>query len=302
MRCAVLLAAVATLASGCDDPLDQRLGLVDAPRVLAVIAQPAEAKPSAMIAYEAVIASPDGPLAIAPSWGYCTSPKPPTEDNAASTDCVGGDALIDLGTATTVMGALPAEGCIRFGPDVPPGGFRPRDPDASGGYYQPVRVASDDLLAIGLSRIICNLPTAPFDAAARYRAEYVANANPVLDAIALEPSTPDPSAPDPLAPARVPGSSNITLTATWPEASAEPYLYFDTEAQVLVDRREAMRVSWFATSGTLAEDASAVGETDAAVSASTTWRTQATGDAWIWIVLRDSRGGVATRAIHVTVE
>ncbi len=285
MKCAALV--IAAFAFSCDDPLDQRLGIIDAPRVLAVIAQPAEAKPGAMITYEAVIASPDGPLALAPRWGYCTSPKPPTEDNAASTDCVGGDALIDLGTAPTVMGALPAEGCIRFGPDVPPGGFRPRDPDASGGYYQPVRVASDELLAIGLSRITCNLPTAPFDAAARYRAEYVANANPVLDQISLD---------------RVAANTDVTLTATWPAASAESYLYFDANAQQLVDRREAMRVSWFATGGTLAEDATAVAEDDRATSASTTWRTPAAGDAWIWIVLRDSRGGVAMRALRLTVE
>jgi hypothetical protein len=286
-RAVTVLVALAALAGGCDDPLDQRLGLIDDARVLAVIAEPAEAKPGATITYEAVIASPGGPLALAPSWGYCTSPKPPTEDNAASTDCVGGNALIDLGTAPTVMGALPAEGCIRFGPDVPPGGFRPRDPDASGGYFQPVRVASDDLLAIGQSRITCNLPTAPFEAAARFRAEYVANANPVLDPIVLD---------------RVAANADVTLSASWPETSAESYLYFDADAQQLVDRREAMRVSWFATGGTLAEDATAVAEDARATSASTTWRTPAAGDAWIWIVLRDSRGGVAVRAMPVTVQ
>ena len=264
------LALLALAASpGCDEPLDQRLGIIDAPRVLAVIA------------------GPDGPLPITPSWGYCTSPKPPTEDNAASTACVGGDALIDLGTAPTVTGALPVGGCIQFGPDVPAGGFRPRDPDASGGYYQPVRVATDELLAIGLSRITCNLPTAPFEAAQRYRTEYVANANPVLDPIALD---------------RVPADSEVTLVASWPAETAETYLYFDAATQVLVDRREAMRVSWFATGGELAVDASAVAEDDGATSVSTVWRTPAAGTAWIWIVLRDSRGGLAVQASSITVE
>lgn len=282
-RIAFTLGALAA----CDDALDQRLGIIDAPRVLAVIAEPAEAKPGEEVMYEAVIASPDGPFVAAPSWGYCTSPKPPTEDNAASTGCVGGDALIELGTAPTVSGTIPAEACIRFGPDVPPGGFRPRDPDASGGYYQPVRIVLDDLLAIGLSRITCNLPTAPFEAAARYRAEYVANVNPVLDPVLFD---------------RVPASSEITLTASWPAASAESYLYFDAAGQTLIDRREAMRVSWFATGGTLAVDASAVAEASDATSASTTWQTPAAGTAWIWIVLRDSRGGVAVRGAQVTIE
>ena len=275
------------LLAACDESLDQRLGIIDAPRVLAVIAEPAEAKPGALVSYEAVIASPDGPLAIAPSWGYCTSPKPPTEDNAASIACVGGEALIDLGTAPMVTGALPAEGCIQFGPDVPAGGFRPRDPDASGGYYQPVRVVTDELLAIGLSRITCNLPTAPFEAAARYRNEYVANANPVLEPIALD---------------RVPASADVTLTASWPEPSAESYLYFEPSSQTLVDRHEAMRVSWFATGGTLAVDASAIASDDAATSVSTTWHTPAAGLAWIWIVLRDQRGGIAVQARSITVE
>lgn len=282
-RLALTLLALAA----CDDSLDQRLGIIEAPRVLAAIAEPAEAKPGAMVSYNAVIASPDGPLATAPSWGYCTSPKPPTEDNAASISCVGGDALIELGTAPTVSGTIPAEACIRFGPDVPPGGFRPRDPDASGGYYQPVRIATDDLLAIGLSRITCNLPTAPFEAAARYRAEYVANANPVLDPIVLD---------------RVPATSEVTLTASWPAATAESYLYFDAAAQILVDRRESLRVSWFATGGTLAVDASALAETSNATSVSTTWQTPAAGTAWIWFVLRDSRGGVAVRGVQLTVE
>ena len=120
-----------TLAAlgACDDSLDQRLGIIETPRVLAVLAEPAEAKAGALVRYEAVIAGPEGPLVLTPSWGYCTSPKPPTEDNAASVGCVGGEALIELGTAPMVSGTIPAEACIRFGPDVPPGGFRPRDPD-----------------------------------------------------------------------------------------------------------------------------------------------------------------------------
>lgn len=280
--------ALAILAlAACDDPLDQRLGMIETPRVLAVIAEPAEAKPGAMVTYQAVIAGPDGPIVAAPSWGYCTSPKPPTEDNAASTDCVGGEALIELGTAPTVIGTMPAEACIRFGPDVPPGGFRPRAPDASGGYYQPVRIAIDDLLAIGLSRITCNLPTAPFDVAQRYRAEYVANANPTLEPIAID---------------RVPANTDIELIARWPDAAAETYLYFEPSTQTLVDRREAMRLSWFATGGTLAVDASAVGTGEPVTSVSTTWHTPATGTAWLWFVLRDQRGGIAVQTQQITVE
>ena len=272
--------------AACDDALDQRLAIIDAPRVLAVISTPAEARPGAQVSYEAIVASPDGPLAAPPAWAFCTAPKPPTEDNVASVDCVDGTGVIELGTAAVATGELPADGCLRFGPDTPPGGFRPRSPDATGGYYQPVRVVADELLAIGLTRITCKLPTAPAEVARDYDLRYVANQAPVLEPLAL---------------ADVPADSDVTLTASWPASGVETYLYFDPTSQTLVERREGMRVSWFATGGTLAVDASAVDEDDAATSVSTTWRTPAAGPAWVWIVLRDSRGGVAARAVPVTV-
>lgn len=63
-----------------------------------------------------------------------------------------------------------------------------------------------------------------------------------------------------------------------------------------------MRLSWFATGGTLAVDASAVNETDTATSVSTTWHTSAAGTLTLWLVLRDSRGGIASQAVRVVVE
>jgi hypothetical protein len=63
-----------------------------------------------------------------------------------------------------------------------------------------------------------------------------------------------------------------------------------------------MRLSWFATGGTLAVDASAVAETDDATTVSTTWHTPAAGTAYLWMVLRDSRGGTAVQVQRVDVE
>ncbi len=274
--------------TACDDPLDQRLAIIDEPRVLAVIAEPAEAKPKTMVSYSIVTASPAGPLASVPAWAYCTSPKPPTEDNAVPVPCVAGEALIDLGVGPTAMGELPADGCLNYGPDTPPGGFRPRDADSTGGYYQPVRAEIDGLLSFGLSRITCKLPTAPSDIARQYDLEYIANQNPTLDPIEGLAS--------------VPADTDVTLTATWPADAAETYLFFDTLSQRLVDRRESMRVSWFATGGVLPVDATLVDETDLATTASTTWRTPAAGPVFVWVILRDSRGGIAARTLEVIVE
>jgi hypothetical protein len=283
-RGALLLLAVAA----CDDALDQRLAIVTEPRVLAVIATPAEAKPGAQVGYEAFVAGPDGPIDAVPSWSYCLAPKPPTEDNAVSSGCLDDAQLAGLGTSATVTAMLPADGCIRFGPDTPPGGFRPRDPDGTGGYYQPLRVDADGLLAFGLSRITCNLPTAPFELARRYMLEYVANANPVLDPI-------DPAL------AEVAAGSEVSLVASWPAEAKETYLWFDPLAQRLVDRNESLRLSWFATGGAIEVDASLLDEDSLATSVSTTWHTPAAGPASLWFVLRDSRGGIAVQHQGVNV-
>lgn len=282
-----VLGVLVALAA-CDDGLDQRLAIVREPRVLAVISEPAEAKPTQPVTLHALVASPDGPVTSPPAWGFCVAPKPPTEDNAVSDGCIDESMILTLGTTPMAMGTLPGDGCLRFGPDVPPGvGFRSRDADATGGYYQPVRAAVDGLLAFGLSRITCKLGRAPFDVAFDYDQRYVANANPTLLPVMLD---------------RVPATSDVTLRAAWPAASAEPYIYFDPVSQTLVDRREAMRVSWFATGGTLPVDATAVGEDDMATEVSTTWHTPEAGPAYVWIVLRDARGGIATQTLAVTVE
>lgn len=287
MRILILLAVLAA----CNAPLDQRLAIVKEPRVLAISSEPAERKPSEVVTYSALVASPDGPIAAVPSWGLCTAPKPPTEDNAVADPCLGEGALIDLGAAPSATATIPMSACIQFGPDVPAGGFRPRDPDTTGGYYQPVRADTGVTdLAFGFTRITCNLPTAPGDLQRRYQTEYVANANPLLLPLAWS-----------VAPGPVPAQADVTLTAAWAPESVETYLYYDPQSQTLVTRREAMRVSWFATGGTIAVDASAVAEGDDVTSVSTTWHTPAAGPAWLWIVLRDSRGGIATQAVPVMV-
>ena len=293
MKLTVAITVVLAGLAGCQTSLDQRLAIVRAPRVLAIVSEPAEVLPGASASYTALVGGPDGPIAAAPDWALCTAPKPPTEDNAVSTACVSGDGLVALGTAPSVTATVPGDACTTFGPDVPAAGFRPRDPDPTGGYYQPVRADADTGdLAFGFTRIICHLPNTTGDIAHEYQTMYVANDNPTLLPLAL--SVPAD---------HVPAGASVTLTASWPAAAAERYLYFDPGAQQLVTRRESLRLSWFATGGSLPVDASAVGETDDATSVSTTWHApDAPGPAWLWIVLRDSRGGIATQTIPVTVE
>ncbi|MEO8846071.1 MAG: hypothetical protein ABI591_12470 [Kofleriaceae bacterium] len=297
MRSAAVILAI-TL--GCNSPLDQRLALVDQPRVLAITAEPPEAKPGVMVTYGVLVAAPDGPAVVAPSWAYCTAPKPPTEDDIVAPACLGDTQIVDLGAAATVTGTLPADDCALYGPDTPPGNFRPRDPDATGGYFQPVRATATfggaELVAFGLSRITCNLPTAPTTVAHDYQLHYVGNTNPTLLPLVLGDAGGAALAID-----AVPAGTTVTLVASWPATAVENYLYYDASSETLVTRREAMHVSWYATGGSIAVDASAVDEAAPATTVSTTWQTPAAGSAWLWVVLRDSRGGIATQTIAVTL-
>lgn len=280
-----LLAAFDAGLAACDAELDQRLAILTEPRVLAVVPEPAETKPGEQVAYTALVAGPDGVVTDPRGWGFCTSPKPPTEDNSASVPCVAGDALIELLGSQTATGTIPIETCLTFGPDTLKPGFRPRDPDPTGGFYQPVRVAVAELLAIGLSRVTCDLPNAPGAVSIAYQRSYVANANPVLEPVQLP---------------EIHVGDAVELVADWNEP--ETYVYFDPLAQTLVLRREAMRVSYFATAGALDRDASARSEDDPATFAATIWHAPAMpGPQTLFLVLRDSRGGLATQVIPVDV-
>jgi hypothetical protein len=279
-------ALILVVATACETGLDQRLAIVTEPRMLAIVAEPAEAKPGARVAYSSLVASPDGPVAAMPDWAFCTAPKPPTEDNAVADGCLG-DEVSELGVASGITATLPSDGCLLYGPDTPPGNFRPRAADPTGGYYQPIRAVDDALLGFGLSRITCDLPFAPGDVAHDYAINYRANQNPTLDPLVLGDAA---------------GGSDVELVASWPAAAVESYLYFDPSSQQLVTRRESMRLSWFATAGAIDVDASAVGEDDDTLSVSTTWHAPAQpGPATVWLVLRDSRGGIATQAVAITI-
>ena len=296
MRSAPLLLIVAA----CVPDLDQRTSIVDRPEILAVVAEPAEAPAGAMVSYHALVATPDGE-AIMPAltWAFCTQPKPPTEDDAVSSACVDEPGLAIAGTGADATGTIPSTTCTLFGPNPPGPGFRPRDPDPTGGFYQPVRVRGADALAFGLDRISCDLANAPPTIVGQYRARYHANQNP--PALALT------TGGAPVDGAIVDAGATIPLHAAWPADAAEPYVSYDVGTVSLVDRREGLRVSFYATAGRFDTDGAGVDEGAAAT-------TTAIDDAWtapgpagpsgpvtLWTVLRDSRGGASIARYAITI-
>jgi hypothetical protein len=71
---------------------------------------------------------------------------------------------------------------------------------------------------------------------------------------------------------------------------------------VLVDHREAIRVSWFVDGGELESERTGRTEDDPETYADNVWTTPEAGPAHLWIVVRDTRGGVAFESFDLTID
>ena len=283
------IVALVAIASACKPDFGDRESLVGEPRVLAVVADPPEVKPGTTpVTFRVLVASADGTTVAAPqAFAFCATPKLLTENGPVSAECLGAGVRPFDGTAA----AVPADACFLFGPETPPGGYRPRDADVTGGYYQPVRATiapggSAPFVAFGFERILCNLASAPSDAAKAMADGYHPNLNPEL--LPLEARTDaGPVALDAIA-----RGARVVLRASWPAASAESYLAFDVPSQSVVTRREGLRVSWFASAGAFDSDVTGRREDETDTFTENPWT--APSDATtvhLWRVLRDARGG-----------
>ncbi|MBV9945390.1 MAG: hypothetical protein JOZ69_00910 [Myxococcales bacterium] len=277
------------LVSSCRPDLGADDALVTAARVLAVRAEPAEAKPGMQATYTAFVAAPeDANSGGVPLWRWCAAPKPLAENDVVSAACLSPASLVAAGSGEVIRSATPTDACALFGPDPPPGGFRPRDPDGTGGYYQPLRV---DLLGaspvFALVRVTCHLAGAPADVATAFDSAYVPNTNPHLLPLTATAggATVDFGA--------IQVGAHVRLEASWPPADAESYVDFDSASQAITARRESMRVAWHVSAGALDAEATGRDEDDPATSTDVTWTAPvAAAVVHLWVVLRDSRGGV----------
>jgi hypothetical protein len=293
-------------------------------RVLAVRAEPPEAAPGAAVGYTALLVDGSGERADVPlDWAFCNKQKAQSDLDDVDALCFvpAADYLAPLGAGAAVSGKLPLTACSLFGPDVPPAQAgmlpgRPVDPDLTGGFYQPVRLlfalaADDYLLAAGESRLVCGLPGATPETTADFKARYRVNQSPAPAKVTAGEEDTTLAPDDGTSPAfAVKAGSALPLTASWPVcpadaacAGAEPYVAYDPVTRAVVARREAMTVSWFATAGSFATDRSGRGEEDEGTTAANTWTAPAqAGPARMWVVLRDSRGGVSWQRYRLEVQ
>ncbi len=284
--------------AACKPDLGPGDSLVTSTRILAVRADPPEAAPGKGVTYSALVAGADGTVHGAPIvWSYCTAPKPIGENNAVSAACSNAASLVPAGAGPTIGAPPPKDACSRFGPDTPPGGFRPRDPDVTGGYYQPLRLDLDGADAtFELMRVTCNLANAPPDVASAFVAAYTPNANPRLAPLGAS------VAGAPVALDAIRAGSRVSFEASWDASDAEAYAYYDIASEELVTKREAMRVAWYATGGAFDSESTGRAENDTATSTANGWTApDAVGPIHAWVVLRDSRGGIAFASYEIAV-
>lgn len=308
-----VLVGTLTVAA-CRPDLPLTLSRVTGPRLLAVRAEPAEVAPGASSALSALLVDERGStIDTGTRWWFCGERKPLSELGPVSPRCAVGDAaLTPIGVGLDVNGNVPLDACRLFGPDVPestasePAG-RPVDPDYTGGYYQPIRVETGAATAVDRLRLACGLAGATLGQLVAFRARYRANVNPAIASLQVVDGP--ELVPRERGDNRARRGERLALRAAWPSctdggcAGAEPYVVLDPVTRTLVDRRETIRVSWFATDGEFGEDRTGREDTDVSTTSDNVWTTPAQGGTvTMWLVVRDSRGGAGWSTYVINIE
>jgi hypothetical protein len=147
-------------------------------------------------------------------------------------------------------------------------------------------------VGFGLERITCNLAGAGADVAVEYAREYMPNNNPKL----LSPTAMvDGASLDLSGATAVSAGAVVQFSAGWSADSAESFPVYDIASQQLVMHREALRVAWFATAGAFAHEVTGRDEADMALTVENDWTAPKVSSptlVHLWLVLRDSRGGL----------
>jgi hypothetical protein len=319
-------AALSLLAvAACRPDAEVGPSLLDGPRVLAIRSTPAEVEPGKPVSYSDLYATPEGDSsARGLEWSLCTARKPIAVSGPIALECLtpSGPGLVSLGTGPSVNATMPADGCRVFGPSPPAPkagerAARPADPDSTGGYFQPLRVRVPEgqtEYAIGFTRLLCGPGAATQEQSLEFAATYRPNENPELGSVIVNPDgESSPLADSPQAPSVLRAGEKVTLRVSWAECSAtttctgsESYPYLDPIARQLITRREALRVSWFASAGSFAHDRSGRTEAEAEagfIYSDNDWTApDEAGEVRVWVVLRDDRGGVGYRSFFVNVQ
>lgn len=290
---------------GCVPSVDEDPSLTHDGQVLGLQFLPAEAAPKDPSSVTALVASTEG-SAGSVRFDLCLARKALSDLGPVSPECINpkpdSESVVDLGRGEAVAFTVPADACRLFGPQrpsaepgQPPG--RPVDPDATGGFYQPVIAHADDAVLGGL-RLDCGLPGGSQAQVAEYNKQYTANVNPELTSLEVRVGSGAWSAvapeDEPLAVAR---GKSLTFRSKW--SKPESYLVLDSESRTLDSVDEVYLATFFSSAGGLAEHRKLL---DSKHSVTTTWQATTRGAVTFWIVVRDGRGGIGFARFDVEVD
>lgn len=351
----------------CKPDEEGRPSLLQAPRVLALRATPAESKPGTATTLEILRAGPSGVTATDQlELALCLARKRLAEPGIVSEDCLdpdGDDSLLGpIENVAPIRMTIPENACSLFGPKVVTSdandAVRPIDPDKTDGYYQPIRIVDQSLISIFEARITCGLTRSSQDATIEFNRRYRANVNPSIEGLTIAHHGTQAEALSASLSAAVGRNETVTFTVTWPSCptdaahcgdgvcgldengancltdccdvtqcdredteqakrvcldqcvapmpechGAEIYVLSDPVTRTLRLERESIRISWFVTAGSLERDQSGRTSDDPQRRAENRWTApDLPGDYWLFVVIRDDRGGANWIAQPLSVQ
>lgn len=303
---ATSLFALSLMGSGCVPTVDDDPSLVIDGQILAVQFSPAEAKPKAKSTVTALVVGSTEAEPADVAFDLCLARKALSELGPIAPECVAEDPsendVTQLGTGLSVELTVPEAACRLFGPQRPPseGGQppgRPADPDATGGYYQPVVARLDDI-ALGGLRLDCGLSGGSQEQVAEYNRSREDNANPEPTSLRIRvggSSWKDVSTDSTLS---VPRDTTIVFRSQWSEP--EKYQLLSPETRTLEERREEYLASLYSTVGRFVEHRVIPNSRHVAEAE---WQSPTSkGVVDFWVVMRDGRGGVGWQTFSLEVK
>ncbi len=298
-----------TTGPGCVPIVEEDPSRVREGQILAIQFEPAEAEPKETASATALVVKASEASAVSVDFDLCLARKALSELGPVAPECVGTGVKDDkvatpLGSGSNVSFAVPEQACRLFGPQRPPAEpgqppGRPADPDASGGYYQPVVARSDDT-ALGGLRLDCGLPGASQAQVAEYNRNHQDNVNPKSTSVKLRVgSGPWQEVPlDSDIALSLPRDSAIVIRAEW--SAPDSYQILSPEDRQLKEQTENYLVSFYSTVGRFVNHRVIA---DSRERADAQWQSPESRERVdFWVIARDGRGGVGWATFVLDVE
>jgi hypothetical protein len=295
---------VCLLALGCVPTVDEDPSLAIDGQILAVQFEPAEAEPEGTSAASALVAGVSGANAGV-SFDLCLARKALSDLGPVSPACFAPQSeekdVLHLGRGEAVAFDVPEDACRLFGPQrpsaepgQPPG--RAVDPDATGGYYQPVVARLEDTV-LGALRLDCGLPGASQAQVAEYNKSHTPNQNPVAESLEVRIDggkwqtllLGEESA------VQIPRNASVTFRSKW--SAPERYLLVSSERELTKPTEEYL-ATFYSSVGRFTQHRKLVeGRT-----VNAKWQAPENPElVTVWLVVRDGRGGTGWTSFEVTV-